>query len=291
MRSYALTHAGLRLARWFDRRKVAAAGFWAMVVAGPVLAIATFAVLSEMEWLRGSDVLRPVLLLDFVYAMIVAAFLVRRIVDMIAARRRKSAGSKLHMRLTRFFTAIALIPTILVAVFATITLNVGLEGWFSDRVRNVVVNSMEAAQAYEDEHRTTLQADARELADFLNTQKERYPLLSGGQLRDLLTRGQTQMQRALPKAYIIDGDGGLRARGERSYLFWYKAPSAADIARARTGETVIIQDWENDEFLGTDAARRLRGRFPLRELRRRRQDFEPARRHAGNRPALPAAGA
>lgn len=110
MRSYALTHAGLRLARWFDRRKVAAAGFWAMVVAGPVLAIATFAVLSEMEWLRGSDVLRPVLLLDFVYAMIVAAFLVRRIVDMIAARRRKSAGSKLHMRLTRFFTAIALIP-------------------------------------------------------------------------------------------------------------------------------------------------------------------------------------
>ena len=75
---------------------------------------------------------------------------------MIAARRRKSAGSKLHMRLVRFFTAIALIPTILVAVFATITLNFGLEGWFSDQVRNVVTNSMAAAQAYEEEHRITL---------------------------------------------------------------------------------------------------------------------------------------
>jgi two-component system nitrogen regulation sensor histidine kinase NtrY len=167
---------------------------------------------------------------------------------MIAERRRQSAGSRLHMRLVRFFTLIALIPTILVAVFATITLNYGLEGWFSDRVRNVVANSMEAAEAYEQEHRVTLQSDARELGDFLNAQKERYPLLSGGDLRDLLTGGQQQMQRALRKAYVIDGDGELRARGERSYLFWYKAPSPEDIALARTGETVVIQDWENDEF-------------------------------------------
>ena len=89
--------------------------------------------------------LRPVLLADFVYALVVAAFVARRVAEMIAARRQRSAGSKLHMRLVRFFTAIALIPTILVAVFATITLNFGLEGWFSDRVRNVVANSMAAA--------------------------------------------------------------------------------------------------------------------------------------------------
>ena len=93
-------------------------------------------------------------------------------------------------------------------------------------MRNVVANSMEAAEAYEQEHRVTLQTDARALGDFLNEQKERYPLLSGGQLRDLLTSGQQQMQRALPKAYVIDGDGQLRARGERSYLFWYKAADA-----------------------------------------------------------------
>ena len=152
------------------------------------------------------------------------------------------------MRLVRFFTAIALIPTILVAVFATITLNFGLEGWFSDRVRDVVANSMAAAQAYEEEHRVTLQTDARALGDFLDDQKDRYPLLAGGQLRDLLTRGQQQMQRALTKAYVIDGDGQLRARGDRSYLFWYTPPSPEDIARARTGEVVIIQDWENNEF-------------------------------------------
>ena len=248
MRNHELTHAGLRLARWRSRHNLRQAGFWTMVGLGPLLGLATFAVLSEMQWLGRGNMLRPVLLADFVYALIVAAFVARRVVEMVAARRRRSAGSKLHMRLVRFFTAIALIPTILVAVFATITLNFGLEGWFSDRVHNVVSNSMAAAEAYEEEHRVTLQNDARELGDFLNEQKERNPLLSGGQLRDLLTRGQLQMQRALKKAYVIDGDGQLRARGERSYLFWYTPPSPEDIARARTGEVVVIQDWENDEF-------------------------------------------
>ncbi|MFO1210304.1 MAG: PAS domain-containing sensor histidine kinase [Amaricoccus sp.] len=249
MRSHELTYAGLRLAQWRrGRSNFRQATFWLMVALGPLLAVATFAVLSEMQWLGRGSMLRPVLLVDFVYALIVAVFVARRVAEMIAARRRKSAGSKLHMRLVRFFTAIALIPTILVAVFATITLNFGLEGWFSEQVRNVVTNSMAAAQAYEEEHRSTLTADAQSLADFLNEQKQRYPLMSGGELRDLLTHGQLQMQRALTKAYVIDGDGKLRARGERSYLFWYTPPSAADIERARQGETVIIQDWENNEF-------------------------------------------
>lgn len=248
MRNHELTHAGLRLARWRSRHNLRQVTFWTMVALGPLLAIATAAVLSDMQWIGGGQMLRLVLLADFVYAIIVAAFVAQRVGEMIAARRRKSAGSKLHMRLVRFFTLIALVPTVLVAVFATATLNFGLEGWFSDRVHDVVTNSMAAAQAYEEEHRTTLQADAQELGAFLNEQKERNPLLAGGQLRDLLTRGQLQMQRALPKAYIIDGDGGLRARGERSYLFWYTAPTPAELARAREGETVIIQDWENNEF-------------------------------------------
>lgn len=243
-----MTLAGLRLARWRGGPKVRAGAFWLMVAMGPLLALATFAVLGEMQWPGAGQPLRAVLLADFVYALIVAGFVARRLAEMIAARRRGSVGSNLHMRLVRFFTLIALFPTIIVAVFAAITLNFGLEGWFSDRVRNVVSNSMEAAQAYEDEHRTTLQADAKALAAFLDDQKQRYPLLTGGQLRELLTRGQLQMQRALPKAYVIDGEGRLRARGERSYLFDFSPPSPEEIERARNGEIVVIQDWEHNEF-------------------------------------------
>jgi two-component system, NtrC family, nitrogen regulation sensor histidine kinase NtrY len=248
MRRDTLTLAGHHLDRWRNNRALQQAVNWFLIGIGPILALLTFAALGEMQWLGGRGSLRVILLADFVYAMIVAAFVARGVGAMIAARRRRSAGSRLHMRLTRVFSGIALIPTVLVAVFATITLNFGLEGWFSDRVRAVVSNSLAAAQAYEEEHRVTLQNDARLLGGFLNDQKERFPLLSGGQLRELLTRGQMQMQRALPKAYVIDGDGQIRTRGERSYLFDYNPPAAEDIALARTGEVVVIQDWENNEF-------------------------------------------
>lgn len=248
MRSDALTLAGLRLARWRERKDVQAAVFWGLIVLGPILAFATFAVLGGMEGLGSRHALRAVLLADFVYALVVAVFVARRAGAMLVAHRQRSAGSRLHMRLVRFFTGIALIPTVLVAIFAAMSLNFGLEGWFSERVRNVVTNSLAAAQAYEEEHRVTLQNDAQLLADFLNDQKDRFPLLTGGQLRELLTRGQLQMQRALPKAYVIDGDGQLRARGERSYLFYYAPPSEEEIQRARAGEMVVIHDWENNEF-------------------------------------------
>lgn len=250
MRSDTLTLAGRRFAQWQERRSVQVLFFWTMLALGPILAFATFAILGEMEGLAQSSrhALRAILLVDFVYAMVVAVFVGRRVGDMVAARRRESAGSRLHNRLVRFFTAIALIPTVVLAVFAAITLNFGLEGWFSDRVRDVVANSLAAAQAYEEEHRVTLETDAGVLGAFLDEQKQRYPLMSGGDLRELLTRGQLQMQRALPKAFVIDGDGELRARGESSYLFWYTPPSPEEIARADAGETVIIRDWRNNEF-------------------------------------------
>ncbi|MEO0912733.1 MAG: HAMP domain-containing protein, partial [Pseudomonadota bacterium] len=218
-----------------------------LVVLGPILAIWTAATVNARTGVTSGS-LRAVLLADFVYVAVIAGLILRSISAQIIARRKQSAGSQLHLRLTTVFAFIALVPTVIVAVFATISVNFGLEGWFSDRVRNVVGNSLEAAQAYEAEHRFNLTSDARILAGFLNVQKDRFPLISPGQLRDLLNRGQVQMQRELPEAYIIDGNAKLRARGERSYLFDFEAPSPEEIERARGGETVIIEDWGNNEF-------------------------------------------
>ncbi|MBP7241794.1 PAS domain-containing sensor histidine kinase [Amaricoccus sp.] len=248
MRSATITETGARIARLRKNRAVRVAAVWGLFALGPLLALLTFVAFSDLATREAGRTLRFVLLADFVYALILAAFMARRLVEMLAARRAQAEGSRLHLRLMRVFTLFALAPTLLVAVFATITLNFGLEGWFSERVRNVVANSLAAAQAYEDEHLRTLQADAGQLAAFLDAQKERYPLLTGGLLRELLTRGQTQMQRALPKAYVIDGDGELRARGERSYLFDFSPPTREEIARAEAGEVVVIEDWTHNEF-------------------------------------------
>ncbi len=229
-------------------RKVRNLGTMSLVILGPILAFITFSALGFVEQGASSRTLRFILLVDLVYVLMVAALVLQRVARMIAARRAQSAGSRLHLRLTGVFALIALIPTVLVAVFATLTLNFGLEGWFSDRVRQVVGNSLDAAEAYEFEHQTALVRDAEILAAFLVEAKRRSPLLTDGNIRQLLTQGQQQIQRGLREAYVIDGKATLLVRGERSYLFDFESPTQDQINRAAGGETVVIEDWNNNEF-------------------------------------------
>ena len=218
------------------------------MVLGPVLALATFLVLGPLD--RGASALslRLVLLADLVYVLVVATLVLGTIARMVAARRARSAGSRLHLRLTGLFALIALIPTVTVAVFAGLTVNIGLEGWFSDRVRQVVGASLSAAEAYREDERSALIEDADALADYLDAARRAEFFLSDGELRQLLTQGQSIVQRGLREAYVIDSGAEIRARGERSYLFDYEAPSAEEIARAKAGEAVVIEDIPVDEF-------------------------------------------
>ena len=239
---------GLVIARLLGSRAARGRMTLSLVVFAPILIIATYLVMGGLEGATNPVAQRAIVLADIVYVIVVAGLIAIRIAQMVSARRQRSAGSRLHMRLTRVFTLVALVPTVVVAIFATVTLNFGLEGWFSERVRQVVGNSLAAAEAYENEHKVNLESDARLLAGFLNSQKVQFPLISAAEFRQLLENGQKQIQRGLTEAYVIDGGLEIQARGERSYLFGYDPPEPADIALARQGEVVIIEDWANDEF-------------------------------------------
>ncbi|MEO0634120.1 MAG: PAS domain-containing sensor histidine kinase [Pseudomonadota bacterium] len=230
-----------RLRRKRRVRNVATLG---LVVLGPVLALLTFLVLGPLEQGASDPALRLVLLADLVYVLAVAALVMAQIARLVAARRAKSAGSRLHLRLTGAFALLALIPTVTVAVFAGLTVNIGLEGWFSDRVSRVVGNSLAAAQAYEAEQREDLAEDALALARYIDT-------VRGAQLvgdREVLTDGQLQVQRGLREAYLVDGTGEIRARGDRSYLFDFETPTDAQLTRATEEGIAIIEDWPVNEF-------------------------------------------
>ncbi|SHM20113.1 PAS/PAC sensor signal transduction histidine kinase [Roseovarius litoreus] len=219
-----------------------------LVVLGPVLAVLTYLVMGPLDQGASSNVLRIVLLSDLVYVIMVAALVMQRVARMIAARRKRSAGSRLHLRLTGVFALMALLPTIAVAVFATLSVNMGLEAWFSDRVGRVVDSSVAAAQAYEEEHRRDLVADAQVLASVIDATKRATMFMDDGDIRQVLSRGQREIQRGLREAFVIDGTGDIRARGERSYLFDYEQPTQAQIQQSLAEGVVVIRDWDNNEF-------------------------------------------
>ncbi|WP_409197376.1 ATP-binding protein [Jannaschia sp. M317] len=248
MRLPASSETLLRTFLWSGRRQ---ANTWltlVLVALGPVLVGITFLALGVRGPGISQTLLRGVLLTDLVYILLVAALVARRVTTMVAARRARSAGSQLHLRLTGIFTGMALVPTILVAVFAMITINIGLEGWFSDRVRNALGNSVSAAQAYAQEHRDALTQDARALAGYLNVAKRASFFMTDGDMRQVLSQGQELVQRGLEEAFVIDGTGEIRARGDRSYLFDFELPARAQLEQAKTGSVVLFEDKEINEF-------------------------------------------
>ncbi len=218
-----------------------------MIVLGPVLAVVTYLLLGPLDTGSRGTALRIILMCDLVYVLLIIGLLFQRIMAIIAQRRRKSAGSQLHLRLTGFFTLMSLVPTITVAVFATISINMGFEAWFSDRVQNVIRVSLDAAQAYEFEQKSGLREDAKSLGRRLEQVKAAQRIEDPGAIRQELDRGQQSIQRGLKEAFVITGDGTLRLRGFRSYKFDYEMPppQAFDLAFE---DVHLIRDYENNEL-------------------------------------------
>ncbi len=241
-----------RFSRWRRQRGVQTYTTAFLVGMGPLLAILTFVALGPLDQGQSTVSLRLILLLDLVYILVVATLVLNRVAQMVAARRARSAGSRLHLRLTAVFAFLALVPTVLVAVFAMLTVNTGLEGWFSERVRNVIGASVAAAEGYEDVERRGLANDTIAIARVLNGERTARPFLSDsnfdGEVRQILARVQPQIQRGLKEAFVIDGLGIIRSRGASSYEFDFDAPTAEHFASVETNQVVLIEDWENNEF-------------------------------------------
>ncbi|CUH41723.1 sensor histidine kinase NtrY-like [Ruegeria atlantica] len=238
----------LSIDRWRKSRKLRNFSTLGLVLLGPLLALATYLVIGPFDLGSAAPTLRLILLADLVYVLVVAALVLGQVFSLIAARRAKSAGSRLHLRLIGAFTLLALVPTVTVAIFAGLTVNIGLEGWFSDRVRQVVGSSLSAAEAYELEHRSGLTQDAIVLSRFLDDARTLDFYISDAELREVLAQGQSQIQRGLREAYVIDGSGEIKSRGDRSYLFNYEPPTPEQMVEATDSGLLIIADWQNNEF-------------------------------------------
>ena len=215
------------------------------VFLGPVLAISTFVSADMFQRTTNPILLRNLLLLDLIYVLIVAGLVAVRVTKLVVSRRSRTSGSRLHARLTKVFTLIALLPTIIVATFATISINFGLEGWFSSNVRQVVENSMLAAEAYENEQIDNLIKDINYLSNVLNQERSKKFFLGEANMREILSQFQPKN---VAESFIIDFSGSIRLRGDRSYLFDFEEIEESNLADAIKGEIVIITDWPNNEF-------------------------------------------
>jgi two-component system nitrogen regulation sensor histidine kinase NtrY len=139
--------------RWLAREKESGRIYdWATIASGIVLA----GTLSLSYWLLNREaepgsMLSPPLIALLLIANLIPAIalmvLLSRRIAMARAAARVIGTGQLHTRLVAIFSVIAAVPTVIVAIFASLLLQSGLEFWFSDRARGMLENTVELAQA------------------------------------------------------------------------------------------------------------------------------------------------
>ena len=188
------------------------------------------------------SVLVGLLIVNLSLVLMLAALVAWRLVRLHTERRSGMAGARLHLRLVAQFSTIAVVPAILVAIFAGLSLNLGVEAWFSERVRAALDNSVSVANAYVEEHKQVIRSDALAMAYDMNRAG---PIIQNDQKRivDLL---QTEAQiRALPAVYLIDSTGRVLASARLEEMPEQPAPGQAQIEQARNGELIVMEPNEN----------------------------------------------
>ena len=85
-------------------------------------------------------------LINLTLVLSLVALVAWRLVRLWGERRSGRAGARLHARLVVMFSAVAVVPAILVAIFAAVTLNLGIEAWFSSRVKTALDGAVDVAR-------------------------------------------------------------------------------------------------------------------------------------------------
>src|SRR6476661_7915691 len=97
----------------------------------------------------GSLLSPPLIALLLIGILLPAIALMALYARKLAVRRAEQGGlgsGRLHVRLVALFSVIAAVPTVLVAIFASLLFQSGLEFWFSDRARGMIENTVELAR-------------------------------------------------------------------------------------------------------------------------------------------------
>jgi two-component system nitrogen regulation sensor histidine kinase NtrY len=136
--------------------------------------------------------------------LLVIALVVTEAMLLVQSRFLGQTGSGLQLRMVTMFAFAATVPAIIVAVVATISLNQGLDQWFSERTKTMVEASRQVARSYMLEHAQVLRDDIIWVAGELEKARPTFET-DRVQFQRIMTA--LAVTRSLPFAQLISADG------------------------------------------------------------------------------------
>ncbi len=233
-----------RFVAWAVRVRLRHKLIMSLIVTSVASGIATYAAMTQSPFFSNDPTTVLALsTLDLVLLVLLSGVVAQRILSIWTRRRRNQAGSRLHVRMVSMFALLAVAPALLVAMFAAVFFYFGVEAWFSQHVRTSLNESLEVAQAYLEEHKQVLRADALAMANDLNRQAV---VLSQNQVRFAQAVSTQAYVRKLTEVIVFDGSGKILARSGLSFALSLEPVTADMLSHARKGDVAMIVNDSDD---------------------------------------------
>tara|TARA_R110002020_G_scaffold5971_15_gene24647 strand:+ start:3223 stop:5556 length:2334 start_codon:yes stop_codon:yes gene_type:complete len=179
----------------------------ALVGSAFLSALVSFSILLGLTPIEPVDqVVLGAVVVNLIFVIGLVTLVLLEIWTLLKARRRGKAAARLHIRIVALFSIVAILPAILVAIVASITLDVGLDRWFSLRTKSIVNSSLSVAQAYVLENARFLQGQTVSMANDLDNARSLYTLDRVG-FEQFMTR--QAIGRGLLGAFLVRQDGSV----------------------------------------------------------------------------------
>ncbi len=211
-----------------------------LVVCGTLMGLLTFLYLTGATPIKPTENnLRILLIVNLVLVFLMATLVGGQLLALFRSYRKGTPGTGLHVRLISLFSLMAALPAILVAVFATVTLNRGLDSWFSDRTRAIVDTATTVAEAYLKNAAEATRTDAANISADLSQQRQMFDNDRPAYLRRVARHAA---MRNLAAAFVFQGGEKLtiQVKATANDTIEFITPPTPVMAEADKGELVLL---------------------------------------------------
>jgi two-component system nitrogen regulation sensor histidine kinase NtrY len=213
----------------------------ALIAVSVMAGAATYAALTAGAPFGDAHTLYLLLNIDLALFLLLVLIVARRVVALLVERKQGTAGARLHVRLVTWFSIVAVVPAIFVTLFSIGFFYLGVESWFSDRVKTAVEDSVVVARAYFEENKQEIRGDILAMASDLNSVPMGTPQEFAGMLR------QQTLLRNLSDAMVFDGSRNFKVSTGMLFALGLDQPPMDAVEAARNyGEVQIMTTGEQD---------------------------------------------
>ena len=216
------------------------------VLAALAIGVYTIYTLAQFDPAQSdSGHLATLIAVDVLAVIIVGAFVIRQILRLWVERRQKLAGYQLHWRLALLFGGVAALPAVITTAFALFVVDYSLRGWFADRISTAVTGSVQVADAYFEEHASSIRSDVLTIANDVN--REAFKFRDEPALLNQYLTNQAVL-RNLSEVIILDGTGQVAAKSRFAFAVTFTSFGEGWLEQARQGEVVILRGDETSKL-------------------------------------------